>query len=79
MGKPVLKNWSPKDVVRFLKKNGFVEMKAKGDHCGLYSKDLHAHTEVDMNHGSFYASEMLAFVQQTKIAKEKWVKNQKIS
>lgn len=78
MGRSVLKNWSPRDIVRFLKKNGFVEQDAKGDHCGLYNSTTKAYTEVDMGRDAFTQREMLQFVIQAKIQKEKWKKGKKI-
>ena len=74
----MLKNWSPRDIVRFLKKNGFVQVDAKGDHCGLYNPVTRAYTEVDMGRDAFTQREMLGFVVQTKISKEHWKKGQKI-
>lgn len=78
MGKSVLKNWSPRDIVRFLKKNGFVNMKGKGDHSCLFNDATKAYTEVDMGRDAFTQREMLGFVQQTRIEKELWKKGKKI-
>jgi len=78
MGKSVLKNWSPKNIVHFLKKNGFNEVEAKGDHCGLFNEETKAYTEVDMGRDAFTQREMLQFTSQTKIPKEKWRKGKKI-
>ena len=78
MGKAVLKNWSPRDILRFLKKNGFVELKSKGDHCGLFNAQTKAYTEVDMGRDAFTQREMLGFVMQTKISIENWKKSKKI-
>lgn len=77
MGKPVLKNWSPKKIVKFLRQNGFKEIKkkkrSKGDHCCLYNKKTKAYTEIDMGHKSFTAREMLTIVKQSNVSKEKWL------
>lgn len=57
MGGPVLKNWSPKNVKRFLLKNGFEQIKTgkrgAGDHCCLYNRKTGAYTEIDMGRNSF--------------------------
>lgn len=74
MGKRVLKNWSPREVISFLKKNGFNEIKNKGDHCCLYNLKTQAYTEVDKGRDAFTQREMLGFVKQTKILKEDWLK-----
>jgi hypothetical protein len=78
VGKPVLKNWSAKEIVCFLKKNGFLEIKkkkrSKGDHCCLFNAKTRAYTEVDMGHKSFSAREMLTIAKQSGIAKEKWIR-----
>ena len=75
MGKRVLKNWSPKKIISFLKKNGFVENRSnKGDHCCLYNPITKAYTEVDRGRDAFTLREMLGFVRQTGIPKEEWLK-----
>lgn len=77
MGKSVLKNWTAKKIVKFLKQNDFVEIKKKkrstGDHCCLYNEIIKAYTEVDMGHKSFSAREMLSIVKQSGIAKQDWL------
>lgn len=79
MGKQVLKNWSPRKIISFLKKNGFIDLHLnKGDHCCLFNKETGAYTEVDMGRDSFTQREMLGFVRQTKIDKEYWFKGKKI-
>lgn len=77
---PVLKNWSPREVRKFLLRNGFVEIKRKksGDHCCLLKGEKgqadSKYTEIDTGRGSFSAMEMAAFVKQTGIPKEEWEK-----
>ncbi|MCC7196694.1 type II toxin-antitoxin system HicA family toxin [Candidatus Peregrinibacteria bacterium] len=78
MGKSVLKNWSPREVVRFLKKNGFTEIKGKGDHCCLFNEITKAYTEVDMGRDAFAQREMLQYTTQTLIPKENWKKGKKV-
>lgn len=79
MGKPVVKNWSPREVISFLKKNGFSELhKKKGDHCCLYQEKSQAYTEVDTGRDAFTVREMLGFITQTKIEKKYWIKGKKI-
>jgi predicted RNA binding protein YcfA (HicA-like mRNA interferase family) len=73
-----LKNWNPRDVVRFLKKNGFVDIDAKGDHCGLHNPETGAYTEVDWGKNSFSQREMKSFICQSKIAVEHWKKGKKV-
>lgn len=79
MGKPVLKNWKPKEVIKFIKKNRFIEIKSHqgGDHRCLFNKTTKAYTEVDMGHKSFSAREMLTFAKQSKIDKSIWLKSKK--
>lgn len=76
MGKQVLKNWSPRKIIGFLKKKGFVEIRSnKGDHCCLYNKKTKAYTEVDKGKDAFTQREMIgSFVRQTGIPKEEWLK-----
>lgn len=79
MGKQVLKNWSPKKIISFLKKNGFDDLHLnKGDHCCLINPATGAYTEVDTGRDAFTQREMLGFICQTKIAKEDWFKGKKI-
>ena len=73
-----MKNWSPKDIVRFLKKNGFENVKGKGDHSCLFNESTKAYTEIDMGRDAFTQREMLGFVTQIKISKDKWKKGKKI-
>lgn len=75
MGKQVLKNWSPRKIISFLKKNGFIELKNKGDHCHLHNPKTRAYTEVDQGRDAFTQREMLGFVKQTGIPKEDWLKH----
>ncbi|MBU1900796.1 hypothetical protein KKG82_00295 [Patescibacteria group bacterium] len=78
MGGHIVKNWSPRDVISFLKKNGFVELKkSKGDHCCLFNSETKAYTEVDKGRDAFTAREMLGFIEQTQIPKEFWIKGKK--
>ena len=75
MGKQVLKNWSPRKIISFLKKNGFIEIPTKGDHCGLFNPKTRAYTEIDKGRDAFTQREMMgSFVPQTKIPKEDWLK-----
>lgn len=78
MGKSVLKNWHPREIVSFLKKNGFVEIKrkkrSKGDHVCLFNMQTKAYTEVDDGRKSFSAREMLTIAKQSKIDREEWLK-----
>lgn len=79
MGKQVLKNWSPKKVISFLKKNGFIDLRLnKGDHCCLQNSETAAYTEVDKGRDAFTQREMLGFVCQTGIPKADWLKGKKI-
>lgn len=73
MGHDVLKNWKPKKVITFLKKNGFILKKVKGDHYCFYNPDTHAYTEVDYGRSSFSAREMLTFVKQSRLARGLWI------
>ncbi len=76
----VLKNWSPRQVKKFLLKNGFEEIKRKksGDHCCLCKGDKgdedYKYTEIDMGKKSFSAWELLSFVKQSGIPKDEWKK-----
>ena len=79
MGGNVVKNWSPRNLISFLKKNGFSQWyPCKGDHCCLYNPKTKAYTEVDKGRGSFSAREMLQFIGQSKIEKKYWIKGKKI-
>jgi len=80
VGGSVVKNWSPRDIIRFLKKNGFVELKKHiGDHCCLFNSETKAYTEVDKGRDAFTAREMLGFIQATQIPKEHWKKGKRLS
>jgi len=78
VGKLALKNWSSREIVKFLKKNGFLEIKKRkrstGDHCCLFDEKTKAYTEIDMGHRSFSAREMLAISKQSGVKREEWVK-----
>ncbi|MFA5351699.1 MAG: type II toxin-antitoxin system HicA family toxin [Candidatus Gracilibacteria bacterium] len=76
MNNSSLKNWKPREVVAFLLKQGFVEIKKKGggDHKCLLKKENGAYTEVDMGKKSFSAREMLTFTKQTLIPRKLWKK-----
>lgn len=80
MGATVLKNWSPRDIIRFLKKNGFVEMtsKSKGDHCCLFNPSSKKYTEIDRGRDAFTLREMAGLVHQAGIRKELWKKGKKL-
>ena len=79
MGKQVLKNWSPKRIIHFLKKNGFAELaKEKGDHSCLYNSETQRYTEVDQGRDAFTQREMRGFVHQTGIEEKDWLKEKKI-
>jgi len=79
VGKQVLKNWSPRRIVSFLKKNGFIDLHLnKGDHCCLSNPLTRTYTEVDMGRDAFTQREMLQFVCNTKIEKEYWLLGKKI-
>lgn len=74
-----MKNWKPREVIRFLKKRGFAELKnnrGKGDHCCLLreTKDTRYYTEVDKGRPSFSAREMLSFVKQAGVSRAEWRK-----
>jgi predicted RNA binding protein YcfA (HicA-like mRNA interferase family) len=77
VGKAVLKNWSAKKIVKFLKQKGFVEIKKKkrstGDHCCLFNEKTKAYTEVDMGHSSFSVREMLSIIKQSGVLKQDWL------
>ena len=77
MGKIVLKNWKPKEIIKFLKKNGFVEIKKKkrGDHKCFQNPETKMYTEIDMGWKSFSAREMLTFTKQTGISRPLWRKD----
>lgn len=67
MGRHIVKNWSPREVISFLKKNGFSEIKLnKGDHCGLFNNVTKAYTEVDKGRDAFTKREMLGFWKDEK-------------
>lgn len=78
MGKFVLKNWRPREILSFLKQKGFVEIKrkkrSKGDHICLFNTQTKAYTEVDGGRKSFSAREMLTIAKQSKIDREQWLK-----
>jgi predicted RNA binding protein YcfA (HicA-like mRNA interferase family) len=69
--KPVLKNWKPKEIIAFLLKNGFEEIKKKkrgrGDHVCLFNKKNGKYTEIDKGRKSYSAREMLTISKQTGI------------
>lgn len=79
MGCPVLKNWKPKEIVSFLKKKGFSEIKkdkrSRGDHICLRNEETKAYTEVDMGRKSYSVREMLTIAKQTLIDKKDWLEN----
>lgn len=79
MGKPVLKNWNPKKIFKFLLSRDFEEIKKKvnsrGDHRCLYNKKTKAYTEIDMGRKSFSSREMLTIAKQSKIDRSKWLKS----
>ncbi len=57
----VLKNWTPKEVIAFLKRHGFSVNYAqgKGDHAKLYNPATKAYTIVDTQHASFLPGKCL--------------------
>lgn len=80
---PALKNWTPRQVKKFLLNQGFEEVKKKsrgrGDHVclakGVKGNTDYKYTEIDMGRKSgFSALEMAAFAKQTGIPKEEWKK-----
>jgi predicted RNA binding protein YcfA (HicA-like mRNA interferase family) len=78
LGKPALKNWKPREIIAFLLKNGFEEIKkktkSKGDHVCLFNKKTKKYTEVDLGRKSYSAREMLTISKQTGISRDKWIK-----
>ncbi len=65
--------------MRFLKKNGFVELKKeKGDHHCLWNAETKAYTEVDHGRDAFTQREMMGFVSQSGISEKDWLKEKKI-
>lgn len=77
MGKPVLKNWKPREIIAFLLKNGFEKIKTNrstGDHICLYNTETKAYTGIDLGRKSYSAREMLTVSKQTGIERGKWMK-----
>lgn len=79
MGVQVVKNWSPRKIIHFLKKNGFVDSKIhKGDHCGLYNPETKAYVEVDQGRDAFTKREMSGFIKASGISEKYWIRGKKI-
>jgi len=78
MGSPVLKNWKPREIISFLQKNDFEEIKkkkrGKGDHVCLFNRTTKKYTEIDMGRKSYSAREMLTIAKQTDVPREEWLK-----
>lgn len=77
MGPQPIKNKSPKWIIRFLKRHGFVELKnnqGKGDHSCLRNAETKAYTEVDKGRDAFTAREIKAFIKQTGVEEAEWRK-----
>lgn len=71
-----LKHWKPREVVKFLKKQGFIAItsRGKGDHCFMHNPKTQKGFPVDMGRDSFFASEMKNFCKSSEIAEENWKK-----
>jgi predicted RNA binding protein YcfA (HicA-like mRNA interferase family) len=75
-----LYNWAYRDVIAFLKENGFTFLKPlKGSHeawgkRGNDDNKPHRRVEVNLTHGSYPAVTLKLMIRQSGIPQAEWIK-----
>ena len=67
------RNWSDKNIIRFLKQNGFTHINTHRDDFMYYNKETEALVKVTSPQKSTPIGTILNIVRNSKLSKKKWL------